>query len=266
MKKQVFLNDKKDVILLYEVLRNSRCKTELVLLNDCELIAKYDSKSEAHFIDALTMYSLTALADEVIFEMCPDIFEEDFIEISAAIVYDEELNEITNEFLTDYFKDHTIQKSEEIAEVKLKLHGFRQFNMHGLVPLLQDYAKDYLENGGAGRGAYFGEDRFLDEELKTITIEIEEFELFVKKENGEKVLVDDILMSKQIFMDIEELIETSENPMMEANALSITALVLVSGTEVLRYEAKDEAFVMRLVELFHENKLTVQLEEIGETK
>lgn len=265
MKKQAFLNDIKDVILLYEVLRNSRCKTELVLLNDCELIAKYDSKSEPHFIDALTMYSLTALADEVIFGMCPDILEEDFIEISAAIVYDEELNEVTNELLNDYFNEHTVQKNKEVSEVKLKLHGFRQFNMHNLVPLLEDYAREYIENRSNGEGIYLSEDRFLDQELQTITISIEGFELFVQKENGEKALIDDILMDKQIFMNLEEIIETSENPMMEANALNVTALVLVSGTEILRYEAKDEIFVMRLVELFHENKLTVQLEEIKET-
>lgn len=263
LKKQVFLNDTSDVILLYEVFRNSNCKLNMSLVNDYDLMVEYDVAEEVAVLEALTMYSLIALVDEMIYQEFEDIKEDEFIELSAAIVYDEELNKLTNEFLTDYFADNTESKSADVEELRLKLQGFRRFNMNPLIPLINDYIKDFLENEGICEEESLGECRFNDESLREITVVLKETDVFVKMEN-ELVSVEDILLSKQIYMDIETAVDDCEDPILEGNGLYLTALVLVSGTEKINYYQKDEKFILRLVELLAQNGLKVELNEINE--
>lgn len=228
------------------------------LVDDLNLIADFLTEDEEAFIEALTMYSLIALVDEIIFEAFPNIQEEQFIELSATIVYDDELNNITNELLTDYFADNFDDKNE----AKLKLHGFRNFNMNVIVPLIHDYVKDFTENEIVEDSIAINGGRFYDESLLEVTLLLKETNVWIRTTAGEEVEVETILDSKQIFIDIKTVIETSEDPIFEGNALYMTALVLVAGTEVINYYKKDEDFVMRLVELFKQNGLTIKLNEI----
>ena len=134
--------------------------------------------------------------------------------------------------------------------------------MNVIVPLIHDYVKDFTENEIIEDSIAINGGRFYDESLLEVTLLLKETNVWIRTTAGEEVEVETILDSKQIFIDIKTVIETSEDPIFEGNALYMTALVLVAGTEVINYYKKDEDFVMRLIELFKQNGLTIKLNEI----
>lgn len=258
MKKRVYLNDASDVILLYEVLRNSKCKAEMTFVDDFNLTVDFLDEQEELFIDALTVYSLIALVDEIVFGALPGIDEEQFISFSSTVVYDEELNNIVKELLVDYFSNNFNEKNE----ARLKLHGFRNFNMYNIIPLIHDYVKDFTENEINEDSIVINGERFDDELLLEITVFFDGADIWAKLPSGEDAPIESILEEKQIFVDIEKVLDGADDPITEVNAIYLTSLALIAGTEVIHYYEKDKVFISRVQEIMKENKLSFEFKEI----
>ena len=62
----------------------------MTFVDDFNLTVDFLDEQEELFIDALTVYSLIALVDEIVFGALPGIDEEQFISFSSTVVYDEE--------------------------------------------------------------------------------------------------------------------------------------------------------------------------------